>query len=555
MPYFITDQSSDCTFWAVVKEDGEVVACHDTKESATQQMVAISLSEGLEPGGTYSRSQRTTSEQPEACGDCEGGDSCSCKENRAAPGALEVGDYVSWNSSGGRARGEVKEIVEDGTINVPNSSVSVNGTPGDPAALIQIYQRVRDGWEDTDVYVAHKFSTLTRIDPLPEPTEEPEEMDEEENEENSSYELREVNLTPPAYMRASARRGLEYYEQGLGGDGLVERTIREARAMAAGNVTADKWVRLRAWISRHLVDLDSPASKPDSPDYPSPGVVAHLLWGSGPSKRAAQRALTYAEGVVSRLEAENAERSSARGKAMSKVETRVQVTDFEIRETQEGMRFSGYAAVFNSPSEPLPFREKIAPGAFRRALDSRNDIKLLWNHDTSEVLASSRAKTLVLRETDRGLYTEALLPNTSRGRDTAELIRRGDVDSMSFGFSVPSGGDEWSADGTERTLKSVRLHEVSIVAFPAYSGTAGLTSVRGLDAVATRAEVDADALADAIMKIEEGEQLSVEDNLILAKAINSLSATEETPEEDGTEEEKSMLELKKKKLQLLLDRI
>ena len=555
MPYFITDQSSDCTFWAVVKEDGEVVACHDTKESATQQMVAISLSEGLEPGGTYSRSQRTTSEQPEACGDCEGGDSCSCKENRAAPGALEVGDYVSWNSSGGRARGEVKEIVEDGTINVPNSSVSVNGTPGDPAALIQIYQRVRDGWEDTDVYVAHKFSTLTRIDPLPEPTEEPEEMDEEENEENSSYELREVNLTPPAYMRASARRGLEYYEQGLGGDGLVERTIREARAMAAGNVTADKWVRLRAWISRHLVDLDSPASKPDSPDYPSPGVVAHLLWGSGPSKRAAQRALTYAEGVVSRLEAENAERSSARGKAMSKVETRVQVTDFEIRETQEGMRFSGYAAVFNSPSEPLPFREKIAPGAFRRALDSRNDIKLLWNHDTSEVLASSRAKTLVLRETDRGLYTEALLPNTSRGRDTAELIRRGDVDSMSFGFSVPSGGDEWSADGTERTLKSVRLHEVSIVAFPAYSGTAGLTSVRGLDAVATRAEVDADALADAIMKIEEGEQLSVEDNLILTKAINSLSATEETPEEDGTEEEKSMLELKKKKLQLLLDRI
>ena len=555
MPYFITDQSPDCTFWAVVKEDGEVVACHDTKESATQQMVAISLSEGLEPGGTYSRSQRTTSEQPEACGDCEGGDSCSCKENRAAPGALEVGDYVSWNSSGGRARGEVKEIVEDGTINVPNSSVSVNGTPGDPAALIQIYQRVRDGWEDTDVYVAHKFSTLTRIDPLPEPTEEPEEMDEEENEENSSYELREVNLTPPAYMRASARRGLEYYEQGLGGDGLVERTIREARAMAAGNVTADKWVRLRAWISRHLVDLDSPASKPDSPDYPSPGVVAHLLWGSGPSKRAAQRALTYAEGVVSRLEAENAERSSARGKAMSKVETRVQVTDFEIRETQEGMRFSGYAAVFNSPSEPLPFREKIAPGAFRRALDSRNDIKLLWNHDTSEVLASSRAKTLVLRETDRGLYTEALLPNTSRGRDTAELIRRGDVDSMSFGFSVPSGGDEWSADGTERTLKSVRLHEVSIVAFPAYSGTAGLTSVRGLDAVATRAEVDADALADAIMKIEEGEQLSVEDNLILTKAINSLSATEETPEEDGTEEEKSMLELKKKKLQLLLDRI
>jgi uncharacterized protein len=591
MPYFITDKSADCSAWAVVKEDGEVIACHDTQDSAQKQMVAISLSEGLEPGGTYSRSQRTTEKRelpdnyrpaltedvPEgrACGNCffydesrvnEEGDKAWCNkwedfvrgdyycnawqgaENRAAPGTLRVGDFVSWNSSGGRARGRILDIVEDGVINVPDSDFEITGTAVDPAALIMVYEQVEGGWRESGTRVGHKFSTLTSIEDLPE-------APQEENEENSSYELREVNLTPPAYMRAAARRGLAYYEEGKGGDGLVERTIREARAMAAGNVTADKWVRLRAWIARHLVDLDSPAAKPDSPDYPSAGVVAHLLWGSGPSKRAAQRALTYAEGVVSRLEAENAERSSARGKAMSKVETRVQITDFEIRETQEGMRFSGYAAVFNSPSEPLPFREKIAPGAFRRSLDSRNDIKLLWNHDTSEILASSRAKTLVLRETERGLYTEALLPNTSRGRDTAELIRRGDVDSMSFGFSVPAGGDEWSSDGSERTLKSVRLHEVSIVAFPAYSGTAGLTSVRGLDAVAVRAEVDADALADAIMKIEENEKLSPEDSAVLNKAISFLSESQDEQAEDTSEEDKSMLELKKKKLQLLLDRI
>lgn len=594
MPYFITDESSECSFWAVVKEDGELVACHDTKKSATEQMVAISLSEGLEPGGTYSRSQRTAEKRqlpdnyrpaladdvPEgrACGNCifydesrvnQEGDKAWCnkweefvegdhycnawegEEMRAAPGTLRIGDFVSWNSSGGRARGRILDIVTDGVINVPDTDFEITGTATDPAALIMVYEQVEGGWRESGVRVGHKFSTLTSIEDLPQAPE----PREDEEEENGSYELREVNLTPPAYMRAAARQGLRYYEEGKGGDGLVERTIREARAMAAGNVTADKWVRLRAWIARHLVDLDSPAAKPGSPDYPSPGVVAHLLWGSGPSKRAAQRALTYAEGVVSRLEAENAERSSARGKAMSKVETRVQVTDFEIRETQEGMRFSGYAAVFNSPSEPLPFREKIAPGAFRRALDSRNDIKLLWNHDTSEVLASSRAKTLTLRETDRGLYAEALLPNTTRGRDTAELIRRGDVDSMSFGFSVPAGGDEWSADGSERTLKSVRLHEVSIVAFPAYSGTAGLTSVRGLDSVALRAEVDADALADAIMKIEEGEKLTTEDTLILSKAIGSLSDSEEASEEETADEDKSMLELKKKKLQLLLDRI
>jgi HK97 family phage prohead protease len=533
MPYYVTDNHADCANWAVIKEDGELVACHNTKESAVDQMVAISLAEELEPGGERSV--------------------------RAMPGTLRAGDYVSWDSSGGRARGEIKEIVEDGRINVPNSSVSVNGTPADPAALIQVYERYNDGWRDTDVYVAHKFSTLTQIDPLPEPTDEPEDEDDEDYEENS-LEVREVDLTPPAYMRAAARQGLRYYEEGKAGDGLVERTVREARAMAAGNVTADKWVRIRAWIARHLVDLDSPAARPDSPDYPSAGVVAHLLWGSGPSKRAAQRALTYAEGVVSRIEAENEGR--AKGEALSKIETRTNQTKFEVREESEGMRFTGYAAVWNSPSEPLPFTERIAPGAFRKSLRARNDIKFLWNHDAGEILGSTRAGTMTLREDAHGLRVDGILPNTSRGRDVAELLRRGDVDSMSFGFSVPAGGDSWSSDGSERTLNSVRLHEVSLVAWPAYTGTTGSTSVRTFEVCAQRSGVDADALADAIIKLEIGSDLSESESTLLNSVIDALTPKdkiiepevelEEEPVEDNSE---AMLELKKKKLKLLMDRI
>ena len=366
-------------------------------------------------------------------------------------------------------------------------------------------------------------------------------------EENSipETEYRQVNLEPPAYMRAAARRGLEYYEQGFGGDGLVDRTIREARAMAAGNVTADKWVRIRAWIARHLPDLDSPAARPDSPDYPSPGVVAHLLWGSGPSKRSAQRTLTYAEGVVARIEEENEGR--AKGKALSKIETRVTPIQFEVREDGDYMTFEGYAAVFNEPSEPLPFIERIAPGAFKRSIEARNDIKLLWNHDSGTVLGSTRAGTLKLYEDTRGLKVIAQLPNTTAGRDASELLRRGDVDSMSFGFSVPSGGDEWSQDGSERTLRSVRLHEVSIVAFPAYSSTAGTTSVRGLDKVAERAQVDPDALADAIIKLEEGKELSEDEGRLLNQAINSYTLKEEAQPEGDLEK----LALKKMKLKLL----
>ena len=350
-------------------------------------------------------------------------------------------------------------------------------------------------------------------------------------------------------MRAAARRGLQYYEEGKGGDGLVERTIREARAMARGSVTADKWVRLRAWIARHLVDLDSPSARPSSDDYPSAGVVAHLLWGSGPSKAAARRALAYAEGVVSRIEAENEGR--AKGEALSKIETRVTPIDFEVREESDGMHLTGYAARFNEPSEPLPFVERIAPGAFKRSLRSRNDIKLLWNHDSSMVLGSTRAGTLTLTEDEQGLRVDATLPDTSAGRDARVLIQRGDVTGFSFGFTVPKGGDTWNEDGTERTLKSVRLMEVSTgVAFPAYPTTNGTAQVRGLDKIAKRAQVDADALSDAMMKLEEGEEITAEEKEILSRVISEL-APQEAPAEEP-QGDLAMLALKKKKLELLM---
>jgi len=169
------------------------------------------------------------------------------------------------------------------------------------------------------------------------------------------------------------------------------------------------------------------------------------------------------------------------------------------------------------------------------------------------VLGSTRAKTLRLYEDERGLKVEAMLPNTTLGRDAAELLRRGDVDSMSFGFSVPRGGDDWSEDGMRRTLKSVRLHEVSIVAFPAYSGTAGTTSVRGLTGIAKRAEVDVDVLADTMLKIEEGKSLTEEEAGIMNKVLGELSPTEEV--EQKKDELDGMLELQKKKLQYLIDRI
>ena len=81
------------------------------------------------------------------------------KVERAEPDGLKVGDFVSWNSSGGRARGKIDRIIRDGSIDVPDSSFTITGTADDPAALITLY---RNG-EATDRKVGHKFSTLTKI--------------------------------------------------------------------------------------------------------------------------------------------------------------------------------------------------------------------------------------------------------------------------------------------------------------------------------------------------------------------------------------------------------
>ena len=419
--------------------------------------------------------------------------------NRAEPDELSVGDFVEWDSSGGMAQGQIATIETDGEIAVPDTDFVITGTEDDPAALIRLWRESEndDGemeWNPTDVFVGHKFSTLTLIDALDE-----------------RVKKRALDLTPPAWVRAIARS--------------AANATPEILAVTNNAMTPAMWVEAREMLA-------------DS---------GNIVWGVVLTDRAATRFLDFANEVIGRIEEENEGR--AKGQALSKMETRINPAEFEVRETEDGMQFSGYAAVFESDSEPLPFIERIAPGAFKGSLRNRNDIKLLWDHDTASVLGSTRAGTLRVTEDARGLFVEADLPNTSTGRDARELIGRGDVDSMSFGFTVARNGDEWSADGSVRTLTKINLHEVSIVAFPAYTATAGSTTVRGIDRVALRVGVDADVLADALLKIENGEDITSADRQLLASVIDELAPAEQVEQPKG---DFDMLALKKKKLELLM---
>jgi HK97 family phage prohead protease len=456
-------------------------------------------------------------------------------------------------------------------------------------------------------------------------------------------ELREVNLTPPSYMRAAARKGIKLHEEGYSGNGLKPQTVEDARDMAAGRVTEAKWRKIGPWIARHMSDLDAIQNNEITAGY-----VAHLLWGSDGTKAGAKRAMTYANNIVEQLDvkrswrqdpmmqsgdampamvesqpatemepaetetlslvdelrelladsvafylqahgahwnvrgadfaqyhalfqeiysdvyesidpiAENIRkldgeapydltellslrdsagiipsdspqslasgllmandylltelrevfdcainyneqgianflaeridqqqkwgwqlRSSVGGEvrksnsswAIRSVDEKrsIAYSNLELRASNDGKTLVGYAAVFDSPSEPLPWTEYVRSGAFRKTINDGADVRLLIDHEGIP-LARTRSGTLKLQEDEVGLRVEAQLDETNP--DAARVmsaLKRGDLSQMSFAFRTVK--DSWSENRTVRDLKEVQLFDVSVVTYPAYEQT------------------------------------------------------------------------------------
>jgi HK97 family phage prohead protease len=410
MPYYITQTNPECSNWAVEKEDGELVACHDTKQSAIDQAVAISIAEDTEFVG-----------------------------ERAAIGSLAVDDYVSWS-------------------------------PLDPKVAAQI------------VMVEGQFAVVRLFD----------------------------------------------YE-----DGIFEPTDK----MMVINVFQLEKIPTPKMIAVEMTELEPEPIEPDPMDRMTNlanSIIARIETEESMTEE--NKWLDVARAIQLKIDGPQPEAKEP--------EVRTNSVDFEIRSEGDGMTFTGYASVFNSPSDDLGgFIEYVAPGAFKRSLQSRNEVKLLWNHDSGEPLASLRGGTMQLVEDSVGLRVTAKLPNTTRGRDIAELLRTKVIDSMSFGFNVIK--DSWSRDGQTRTLESVRLFETSIVSFPAYSATTAT--------VRSAPSINADELADALLKLESGEELDEKNANLITEVVAKLKAQPEVQEveDNGL----TILDLKQKQFDLLMKRI
>jgi HK97 family phage prohead protease len=219
---------------------------------------------------------------------------------------------------------------------------------------------------------------------------------------------------------------------------------------------------------------------------------------------------------------------------MKKEKRNITFKNLEIRSTEnEGKKQIIGIIPYDSKSVPMwGVTEIIDRSAFNKTLKDKTEVRALWNHNDSYILGNTKSETLELEDTDNGLICRCELPNTSYANDLYEIVSRGDVKTMSFGF-IPVKWDD-SNNGKLRTLKEVALQEVSFgVTFPAYPETNSQTYLRGF----MKRKID----IESINEILEKEELTEEDLTALQEVVNTITnlIKENTPE---TEEEAARAE-------------
>jgi len=184
-------------------------------------------------------------------------------------------------------------------------------------------------------------------------------------------------------------------------------------------------------------------------------------------------------------------------------EKEVRAFQIELRaEEGQAPRIEGYAATFNSLSEQMwGFREMIEPGFFDDVLG--DDARALFNHDRNFVLGRKSNETLSMAQDANGLKVEIDPPPTQLITDLVLTpMRRGDINQMSFAFTVKPGGDDWKEEDGElnRVLRkggALRLYDVSVVTEPAYPETSAQVRSKVSEYQQIHAEPDAKSQAES----------------------------------------------------------
>ena len=139
----------------------------------------------------------------------------------------------------------------------------------------------------------------------------------------------------------------------------------------------------------------------------------------------------------------------------------------------ESGKLVGVAIAYGTRSQDLGgFVEIIEPGAFSKHLVTNPDVRCLYEHDKKDLLGRTASGTLKISDSPQGLAVEIDPPATRAGADCVELVKRGDLSGMSFGFTVVRDRWDMKQKPALRTVLEARLHEVTVTSNPAYLASA-----------------------------------------------------------------------------------
>ena len=220
MPYYISDSAEGCNGWATVKANGEVLGCHTTKQGAIDQALAIAQNEGSE----YLGELRIESGPPAVIADIDGtlvtfeGDRNDKVQDYLD--SFEDAEIIIVTARLAEDRAETEAELErldidfDQIFFKPDADTdSTEYKKATAERLLETYNVMVAVDDNEDIRSAYADLGITAISPIQVPAS----TDEEDDDPEDMDEQRAIDLVPPAYMRAAARRGLEYYEDGKGG--------------------------------------------------------------------------------------------------------------------------------------------------------------------------------------------------------------------------------------------------------------------------------------------------------------------------------------------------
>lgn len=544
MPFGISQSQPDCKQWATVKEEADgsytTIGCHATKKDAIDQMIAVSLSEDIDPLGQVDKpDERSTViynygtvhiTQSEVEIESEEEDT---EEEMPAESETddEDEDEMPEESGMGYEERQPPSLVAPAFMALSAERglrLHEQGFSGDGLmpATVRDARRMADGeplsedkWRRIPAWIARHIGDLDAV----------------QGDEITAG-LVAMLLWGGGSTKSSARRAQQYAER------IVARLDEEARADApappsdqitgseenpAGSA-ADKTggIELSETTETALQtkadEHNAAMSEGDRPEWTRVRVDAlRAVYrrGAGAFSTSHRPGMTRGQWAMARVNAflylartgapenENyvgdndllhpdhpkfaASRTSTVASVMLTAtmsdtieqrwcvtggdEKRIAYTTLDLRQADNGTTLYGYAAVFDSPSEPMPFVEYVKRGAFTKTIKDGADVRLLIDHE-GVPLARTKSGTLRLAEDERGLAVEADLdPMNPDAARIISAMKRGDLSQMSFAFRTIK--DSWSDDRSVRELREVQLYDVSVVTFPAYEQT--VAEIRG----------------------------------------------------------------------------